>query len=284
MGVSKKNSPCPCGSGKKYKQCCRKKNIQNNKKKPRYQAITMDMGEKVAVNGYRMGPNGQVELLVDGKPITPISAHCSTFFKREKKEKVLSRVPVNPTEMIINPIPALMDFDLITAIDTNSIEHNGNKISVACAAICKLSQTDDGVTAQFAPVEAYEFWNSEGNPETLAWAIHIDQIIRSEGYHDRLKVGIVTDSELGNHDSFNARRTPIRDDFLLPENYTLMYGSADRGNELPNILIKSCDKWATKIIQKIKAEDELPKLHEGSGTPYTHSRHWGDLGSANFLE
>lgn len=283
MGVSKKNRPCECGSGKKYKQCCRKKNIEKNKKKPRHQAVSMDMGEPVAVTSYRMGPNG-LELFAGGESVTPESANQTAFYQRKKNEKVLSRVPIDPSALTLDPVSAFSAFDLITAIDANSVEINGNKVSVACAAICQLVRQADGITAQYGPVEAYEFWNAEGNPETLAWVVHIEHILRSQGFHEGLKVGIVTDSELGNHDQYNARMLALRDTFFLPQNFTLMYGSADSGDGLPNALIKSCDKWATTILDKIRNDDGVPELQAASGKPFSHNRYWGNLGAASFLE
>lgn len=246
MGVSKKNSPCPCGSGKKYKQCCRKKN--QNQKKPRNTFIEINLDEPVSCSGCRVGPAGQIELLADGKPITPASVNLSRCYDGKKKETIISQIPANPNQiqLIDNPIIALLNFDVIIAIDTNTITINGNNVSVACTNICKLEKECNYITASYFPVEAYEFWNAKISPEKLAWCILIELIINKKSYSKNLKFAIITDHDRKQHSLFNTQKISIMENFYLPKNFTLVYATSDKGSELLNILVKACDKCAKK--------------------------------------
>jgi hypothetical protein len=46
MEKIKRNNPCPCGSGKKYKDCCYLKNFKESQSKKIIASFTMDDGSK----------------------------------------------------------------------------------------------------------------------------------------------------------------------------------------------------------------------------------------------
>ena len=267
---NQRNKPCPCGSGKKYKNCCLNK-------KPRTTSITMDMGEPVAVNSVRISPTGSVELLKDGVPLVPVDAYHNVNFERGKGPKILNKTPLDPSKLIINQNIALEKFDRIFAIDTNTKVIKGESISVCCIVLCKLTRDKSNLfIAEFAPVHCLEFRNIQGAAENIAWMKAIQLITTNPFYNMNLKFGIIVDSDLGNIPFYNNRSKPICSDFYLPPNIELIYASTDVGKEyLVNKLISLCENDATKLLEDIilnKVSDE--NLNKMDNEPYTHFRFW----------
>jgi len=77
-------------------------------------------------------------------------------------------------------------------------------------------------------------------------------IVLDKGYNPSLLIGIVVDSEQDYIEAYNKRLKPIIDDFYLPENFELMYASADASNDtILNQAITYCDKTATQRIKEL---------------------------------
>lgn len=68
--------------------------------------------------------------------------------------------------------------------------------------------------------------------------------------HDK-QIGIVVDSELGHIKEFNSRERYIIDSFYLPQNFKLIYASADKNDTVLNWAIKQCDIAAGEILNYI---------------------------------
>jgi hypothetical protein len=265
-----RNKLCACGSGKKFKYCCMNK-------KPRTTSITMDMGKPVVVNGIRMLPDGTVELLNNGLPLTPESAYHDINYDRKKNPKILNKISLDPKQLSVDPHLALKNFDLIYAIDTNTKLVNDDVISISCIVLSKLTYCKNNeIIAKYAPIHCLEFRNIKEHAENIAWMKSIQLIIANPSYSPKLKIGFVVDSDLGNLPAYNKRTAPIYDDFYLPQNIELIYASADVGKEfLVNKLIALCEKEAKILLEDIslnKISNE--NLQEVISEPYTHFRLW----------
>jgi hypothetical protein len=82
-----RNKLCPCGSGKKYKKCCMDK-------KKRITSVTMDMGEPVIINGYKVGADGSLQLLRNGVTVPPVKANIETLYERTKGSKIINKADI----------------------------------------------------------------------------------------------------------------------------------------------------------------------------------------------
>jgi hypothetical protein len=265
-----RNKPCPCGSGKKFKDCCRGK-------MPRITSITTDMGKPMVVNGVRMSADGTVELLNKGLPLIPEKAYHNINYNRKKSPKILNKISLDPNQLLIGPHLALKKFDLIFAIDTNTKVVNGEVISISCIVLCKLTYgKKNAIIAEYAPVHCLEFRNIRQDAENIAWMKSIQLIIANPSYNPKLKIGLIVDSDLGNISAYNNRSVPIYADFYLPQNIELIYASADVGKEfVVNKLISLCDKEAKMLLEDISLNKiSSENLQEVNNEPYTHFRFW----------
>lgn len=66
---------------------------------------------------------------------------------------------------------------------------------------------------------------------------------------------MIVDCDLENIEMYNARKLKIRNDKFLPENFTLLYASADISDSIFNKMIRFCDKEATRLLDKIEKEE-----------------------------
>lgn len=238
----------------------------------------MDMGKPVAIDAVRVTPNGEVALFHKGQQINPVQAHLETSYERGKKAKVLHKSEI-PVEKLKTDIHAsFCNYDLFYVIDTNTRIVNNHKISIACVLLCKFQPSGDMTLAFFAPIHAFEFWNIVDKPENIAWREAIMAIMANPDYKKEFRTGILVDSDLGDIPAFNSRHKPIIDDFYLPDNFELIYASADVGKEyFVNKLISECDKEANKIFKIIEtAPHDHPSLVTVEDKPFTHQRVWNN--------
>lgn len=157
----------------------------------------------------------------------------------------------------------IVNFDRIYAIDTNTcIKPIGNyNCSVGAVMRCDNEMESDIQGILHGNIYFTIHWQ---HPETMkkmepvTWQKAI-KIIQKEESPDA-KIGIVVDSELGNLEAYNDRKLPINGDWMLPENFTLIYASADHPGEWTNTVIKECDRVASielkKFIQELKDKGE----------------------------
>jgi len=268
------NAPCPCGSGKKFKNCCANK-------KPRQWSINVQF-EKPATE-IRIGDffNGNIQGFDKDIPVEPAKIDYEIGYSRTKKKKVINKIELDSTWVAVNPDEVLQKFDLVYAIDTNTKEANGKTTSVTAIVLCILDRDADGnITVQYGPLRILEFWNIKDHPENVAWMKVIQFIIQDQTYNPDSKIGIVVDSDLGNLPAYNARTFPIYSDFYLPENFELIYASADVGKRefFVNHLIALCEDMAKSLLARILRESSSTNLEEVSNEPYTHFRVWNFSG------
>lgn len=242
-----KNMMCPCGSGKKYRKCCKKK-------KQRSLGITVDMGKAVRAQ-IEVAPNGQIIMKDadrEGERLNPVNANMTVSYERDNKApKVLVDIPMNLSNLSFDMGYHLKNYDLIFAIDTNTKEIGNQKYSASAIVLCKLKQHAGRLEALYSPHHIFRFKNVE-LPEKIGWVNLIKGIMDNPQYSENLKVAIIVDSDYGNLAKYNSRELPIINNVYLPKNMTLIYASADSGAEnLPNKLIYMCDKVAKETLEEL---------------------------------
>lgn len=266
------NDLCPCGSGKKFKKC-------HMNRKPREWSINVEF-EKPATQ-LRIGAfsNGNIQAFDnDGTPVKPAKVRHEVSYKREKKKKVINKIELDSTQFDLNPDESLQKFDVIYAIDTNTKATSSKLLSVAGITVCIIEHVEDGVLDTWhKPFRALEFWNIKDHPENVAWMTVIQFLTQDPTYDPSSKIGIIVDSDLGNLPAYNARSMPIYSDFYLPENFELIYASAEVGQEefFINYLISISEDMAKSLLARILLnENSDTDLQEANNEPYSHIRIW----------
>lgn len=266
-----RNAPCPCGSGRKTKRCC-------GGVKPRSKSILLDMGRPVLPHCLQLTPEGQFSFFTRGDGlILPARAFVETIYTRTKGAKVLNRVELDPNALIVHPDAALLKYDHLFAVDTNTRTIRDHRVSVSSFAFCRPFVTTTGQRGFAAYANpSYEFWNASSKPEPIGWRVLIDRIQNDRRFENG-RVGVIVDSELGALQAINNRERPIVESYYLPQRYELVYASTDSGKEcVANKMISACDHVSGQILDRVAhgAEADREFLTEFRDRPFTHDRVW----------
>ncbi len=254
MSKPGRNDPCPCGSGRKYKRCC-------IDKKPREHSVMIGSSEPLRGVHYDKEKMEFTGITHDDRLIKPAVTYSQTHYKSESgKERVISRVQ---DKVVVGERDLLRhlssNFDLIVAMDTNTKVIEGESISACGIMHCTLQHLPDsereGYYASFPWQGTLLFRNcpSSISPEKFSWITEIRRIGNAGLIPVSSRVAVVTDHDLNNHTSFNARKSPLFADFYLPSNFTLLYGRGDGSTEsILNYLVKHCDKESSMVLEMIE--------------------------------
>ena len=153
-------------------------------------------------------------------------------------------------------------YDLIVAIDTNTATIAGTTYHVGFCIQPVLCFKHKNLI-DVCPLKEPNLLlvGEETKPENRNIQ-HLIQFLQTRDYSkhntsfDKLRIGIITDSDLGTIPSINKREAPLIDDFYLPENVQLIYASDAVADTLMNDLIKWCHKGANVIIYAVRPELE----------------------------
>jgi hypothetical protein len=191
--------------------------------------------------------------------------------RSEKGSKVICQIPVVRQMCAQDPDDYMANCDWIFAIDTNTDTFLGKTISVSCVLggrVTRLSEHDGKEReANFLPVLYFAFWDQPGKPETLAWKLLMSELANDPMARVDDRVAIVVDSELGSIELINQGTPCLTTDFALPQNYQLVYASADVGDFAFNKVIRQCDKQARDFFNGLKdqySRDGFPRIPEGA--------------------
>lgn len=249
-----RNAPCPCGSGLKFKKCC----LIN--KKPRATSIVADFGKPTEIKEIIYDRlERQVHFISHLGKVEPISVICETNYERTKGEKVINRSSLPPNDIRLEPNLQVELYDKIFAVDTNTRTIGGEVVSVTGVVLCEAEDavTIDGIYGKYKPVNCVEFRNAQLNPELTGLRIVIKAIMSNPKFANNMRVCIITDHDLNHLVKYNKNEIPLLENFYLPSNFTLIYGSSDVGkNEyLPNILISVAHDSANEMLESIEKHD-----------------------------
>ena len=241
-----RNDPCPCGSGKKYKKCC-------IGRYPRDQCVYIGFSEPF--QGLS-SENGQVYVhLPSGEKAKAEAVFSRTQFKkRSGKDKVVSQIHEKAVFDMYTYLAS--SFDVILAIDTNTKQINDDMVSISGIFECYMEKVENTQTINiryrqkgFIAVKNVP----KNQAERFAWAKLVAIVTSSPNYKENLRIGLITDHDMNNHNKYNAKELPIYKDVYLPSNFTLMYAASDAGKENTlNMLIIECDRVASDILRQLE--------------------------------
>lgn len=245
------NDPCPCGSGKKFKKCCRDK-------KPRERTVMLCSPEQLSGVYYDKDKMEFLGLTPDGCLIKPEITFTQTHYTGQSgKEKIINRVQdkVVPNEVDLMRYLS-SSFDLIIAVDTNTKVIGGETVSVTGVVHCVVQNTltPNRYYVDFPHQGIILFRNcpSELPSEKFGWLTVIQEAAR-KSLNKRKRFAMVTDHDMDKLISYNSKQVPIFRDFYLPDNFILMYAKGDGPTQnLLNYVVKLCDKKSTELLKEIE--------------------------------
>jgi hypothetical protein len=253
-----RNQPCICGSGQKSKDCCRNK-------QPREQHFFLESESIGAIFPDGVIPASTWEFEWSDKGLTvrigskvlPMSSPflVNSYARPGKKDKVLRQIPIEtlaPRDLLnLRGVhKSYFSFDLIFVVDTNTKLVGSTQHSASYALICKATVRAAKGKFHYRPYAAFEYRDlSPTDAEKRGIVDLIRSIEHNRGYRAGLRIGIVTDHDLASHVGINSRRIPLWGGSQLPENFKILYASADGGLENPlNKAMALCDKMASAIL------------------------------------
>lgn len=169
----------------------------------------------------------------------------------------------------------LLAYDHLIAVDTNTYQLLGSTVSIT-AAYHVIPRGRDEKAAQFfaAALALVEFWNVSTKPENYGW-FQVLSALREQPERFSGNIGLIVDSDLGNHPAFNRRELPIWGHFYLPENVSLIHASDKGAPELlASKLISRCHNLATNLYRKENLLMRADGLYVCSNSDCTHIRQW----------
>lgn len=152
---------------------------------------------------------------------------------------------------------SLLNFDHVYAVDTNTKYVNNTWLSAGC--ICYLASCQkDGTeytyelkwVQQVTSINSFCRYQMEQHVWNAAIA-YIQSIIPSNS-----TVALIVDCDLENIQKYNERSLKIRDAAYIPENFTLIYASADTGGTIANKMIAYSDTCASKVLEQLIAKND----------------------------
>lgn len=203
-------------------------------------------------------PVTQIGFSEDGRLICPQAASDSivsyrSYDRASGKEKVIFKSPGGHLNYMLL---LQSEYDAVAGVDTNDyVLADGRQVSI-CASFASrpiLKNAHNNLWCDLTPAFIFESVRPGVNPEVIGWHMFMTYVVPLLHMTPSQKLALFVDSELDEHANFNQRKKPYFRHHFLPTNVQLHFGTADTGTELPNQLIKACDKQARDIQKMIDA-------------------------------
>lgn len=244
-------------------------------KKPRHDIIEWTTAGEVSSLNFDVDPtSGRITFL----EADPTKTKLKTIYERESgKDKILTSIATTSQSSSFDTDATLRDrFDHLIAIDTNTKFWRGRRIAITTAYCAMDSLSGYGSEIPFDHLCSFLVvgLEEEEKAEPIGWFLTLNYKINARHFSSRT-LGIVVDSELGDHDLINSGRKNFYFRYLLPQTFTLIYATDAVRDQLPNQMIRYCDKANNTVFEAI--EGKLDELMGLAGTPIPGT-------SATFLE
>lgn len=223
-----------------------------------------------------VGPDHEIRFNYDAEneAIEIVGAEAgSTKFERSYerdsgKAKVETSIPSDGS-IPFNAERALFAYQRIVAIDTNSRVIAGKRCAVCFSYYVPDPPSSYTNAVPYVPLGALLIVGvAQGvNPETIGWHLTLTHFLAPYRPSAHGRLAVVTDSELGRHNSINARKVGYYGEDLLPDGMTMVYASDIDNETLQGRMIRACDVGATAIADEYLKRDHLPELSKSSGDP-----------------
>lgn len=207
---------------------------------------------KFAIDGSRLDIIGHQHFLIPHvQYIKPSFVELTAYYERANKRKIIYKYSCVDTYPPGNIHWVMKGWARFFAIDTNTREIEGVQVSVTSVIQGYVLDTEKGVGSYKLDTYYTEAnINVAGNPETFAICKLISKVSKEFAGNETLRFGIITDSELGLIDKYNARTECLLPGLLLPPNFHIMYATAEAGRDtfMPNKMMSMCDQAASEAL------------------------------------
>lgn len=201
------------------------------------------------------------------------SVYSEVTYERPKGPKVLSRIPQRHRDISFGSSNALLkNYEFVCAVDTNTRTIRDGRVSVTGIIVLRpfvlptVRELQRGWKLE-APF-CLEFLDIREKPENWGWmAAH--QMLREQGLIGAAtRVGRIVDSDLGNLNNYNAHKSPVIRDDLLPDTMQLIYASSDAGKEnVVNRALSTADSASRQCLDEIE-NGGVPFNPSNAGPPW----------------
>lgn len=184
------------------------------------------------------------------------NVYSEVTYDRAKGPKVLSRIPQAQPDLSFDAPPALeKNFDYLCAVDTNTRRIQGKNVSAVGIVTFEpvWAGQKNGLQRawRFDVPFGLEYVEIKTKPENCGWLEALAYLHKFGHIDPSQRIGVVVDSDLGNLSDYNERKKPVDGPHHLPANVTLLYASADAGQE--NILNKALSLADSVASQTLEA-------------------------------
>lgn len=242
-----------------------RKQAKGKSQNQRFEKVDITFASKVIVKNIKIAIDGscldiighQHFLIPQIQHIKPSFVELTAYYERPSKRKTLYRYSCADTYAPGNIHWVMKGWARFYAIDTNTREIEGVQVSVTSVIQGYVLDTVKGIGSyKFDTYYTEANINVPGNPETFAICKLISKVSKEFADKENLRFGIITDSELGLIDKYNARTECLLPGLFLPPNFHIMYATAEAGRDtyMPNKMMAMCDKAASEALTTAKIE------------------------------
>lgn len=250
------NDKCFCGSEKKYKNCC-------SPMKPRINLRTLNLTSE-KFNKFSIDNKLNVELFIDGinnttkiidfsskEIIAEAEKYVTNGYFGENRFKNIFQIPDEIYKEESFGLEVFNKFDSVIAIDTNKLQSNSQEFYLGAAFQFKFVPENE------FPIDSYlikllQLEQNTEKPENCNWKNLIEFIVHHKQFNEKTRIALIVDSDLRDIPDYNKRTKPIYREFILPENFTLIYATSDKKESIINIMIRLCDTFLKKLAKELK--------------------------------
>jgi len=250
------NEKCFCGSGKKYKNCCSPKkpriNLRNlNLTSEKYHQFSID--NMLDVELYIDGINHTANIVDSNSQdiIAEAEHYVIHGYFGENRFKNIFQIPDEIYKEEGFGLEVFKKFDSVIAIDTNKLQINSKEFYLGAAFQFKYKPSKE-IPIQPFLINLFKLEPTTEKPENLNWKNLIGFIMEHKQFNVTARIALIVDSDLGNIPDYNSRVKPICQDFILPDNFTLIYATSDKKDSLYNLMIRLCDTFLKKFAEDLK--------------------------------
>lgn len=210
----------------------------------------------------------------DAIEITGADKHSTrterSYERTSGKQKIVSSIP-SDGKSVFTAKRALFAYEHVVAVDTNTQMLFGKRCAVCVSYFTPKPPASFGEPGvPFICLGAYLIVGIKDgiNPEQIGWHLTITRNL-SRPIPLNHRIALVVDSELGAHRQINERRKGYYRDNILPDQFTLVYSSADADNEtLGGVMIRMCDQMASKVFEQVQKTKIPPPVKESIDANY----------------
>jgi uncharacterized protein YuzE len=222
----------------------------SNHKKPRIAQIdiTLEANDSVELKWHEEKQIASIMIHRAGKIVSAHSLQLTTYYEREKKPKFINSIPFRKSsEFTFDQADTLALYDQVWAVDTNSKSAFGCTVNVTALSVVATDRSE-----AILPFGLILFGKTKGIAELFGWRQFIKLAMSHSQYHESHRYGLIVDADLPNIKRYNNRTLPIHEDFFLPNNFELIYATADKGGDsIFNRALKRSDNLAKLALTSI---------------------------------